>query len=394
MSSLNDLVGGAHFINKENASFVQDRWVRQNSAIHLKNGYLQAPEGVYFYDEFTITVWMKLIETVEIGERIIDFALDNERDNFGMYMFTNSGIMAFVRVNKDRKYVYASGIINVNQWYHIAFSLKANGLLLYVDGYLISTNVYDNSFKARANISIGMNYIGKGSGNKNINGVLSHLKIYNTAISAARICENVNMDGLIHYRPMSSLNDLVGGAHLYDGANYSFVEDRLHNSNSAIYFKRGYLRAPNGVYFSGGDFTITDWVRIKSKSNWERIIDFGNGVNHDNVGLYVVNKYIVGFLRDGAEALGKISYVEGNYDIILDKWYHIAFILNQKFGSIYVNGERIAKRKVDFAPSNVTRNMSYIGKCKETLNANAVYSHLRIYNISITTGEKLCGFDE
>jgi hypothetical protein len=89
---------------------------------------------------------------------------------------------------------------------------------------------------------------------------------------------------LINYWPMSNLSDLVGGANLFGGGNYSFVSDRFGSPNSAIYFNKGYLQVPEGVYFSG-DFTVTAWIFLKSYQSWSRIFEFGNGRDSDNVGL-------------------------------------------------------------------------------------------------------------
>ena len=78
----------------------------------------------------------------------------------------------------------------------------------------------------------------------------------------------------MNYWPMSNQSDVVGGANLFGRSSYSFVPDRFCSANSAIYFNKGYLQVPEGVYFSG-DFTFTAWVYLKSYQPWSRIFDFG-----------------------------------------------------------------------------------------------------------------------
>lgn len=73
---------------------------------------------------------------------------------------------------------------------------------------------------------------------------------------------------------MSSLCDVIGGADLYGGVNYSFVKDRFNNPNEAIYMNEGYLKAPQHYYFYR-DSTLTAWIQLKSYKNWYRAIDFG-----------------------------------------------------------------------------------------------------------------------
>jgi hypothetical protein len=54
----------------------------------------------------------------------------------------------------------------------------------------------------------------------------------------------------------SSLNDIQGGANLYDGTNYQFVEDRFGRQNNALQLNNGYLKIPSGVYLT----RITPWL--------------------------------------------------------------------------------------------------------------------------------------
>jgi len=81
---------------------------------------------------------------------------------------------------------------------------------------------------------------------------------------------------------MSNLSDVVGGANLYNGYSYSYTYDRLCSANSAIYFNKGYLQVPSGVYFYG-DFNVTAWIYLKSYQSYSRVIDFGNGQAVENI---------------------------------------------------------------------------------------------------------------
>jgi len=44
-----------------------------------------------------------------------------------------------------------------------------------------------------------------------------------------------------------------------------------------------YAQAKSGVYFDGNSFTIQSWVYVTAVLNWNRIIDFGNGANANNI---------------------------------------------------------------------------------------------------------------
>jgi hypothetical protein len=177
---------------------------------------------------------------------------------------------------------------------------------------------------------------------------------------------------------MSNLTDIVSGANLYNGKNYSFKADRFGNPKSAIYFQNGYLQAPSGVYFRG-DFTFTAWINIQSYQAYSRIIDFGNGGPSDNVFLffndttpYIGEAICSGTICNGFKTVSSIKFQ-------LNKWYHVAFVLNGTIGSIYVNGI-LATNCTNFAPNNVQRANNYIGKSNwADPNANAIYDEIKIY---------------
>ena len=63
---------------------------------------------------------------------------------------------------------------------------------------------------------------------------------------------------------------------LYEGVRYVFSTASICQRRMAANFSSGYLRAPQGVYFSG-DFTIVASVFFKTYENFGRVIDFGNG---------------------------------------------------------------------------------------------------------------------
>jgi len=146
---------------------------------------------------------------------------------------------------------------------------------------------------------------------------------------------------------MSNLTDIVSGANLYNGKNYSFKADRFGN--------------------------------IQSYQAWSRIIDFGNGKPSDNVVLYFydTSPYIAesicsSTICDGINTASSIKFQ-------LNKWYHVAFVLNETIGSIYVNGI-LAINCTNFAPNNVQRTNNYIGKSNWGYpNANAIYDEIKIY---------------
>jgi hypothetical protein len=184
---------------------------------------------------------------------------------------------------------------------------------------------------------------------------------------------------------MSNLSDVVGGANLYGGSNYSFIFDRFCSPNSAIYFNKGYLQIPAGVYFSG-DFTVTAWIYLKSYQYFSRIFEFGNGINSDNV--------LLAMLGESSQIYGNTiigsSYMKIQTSLIinLNEWFFISFILTDTTGFIYVNGNQMINGTLDLT-NNIIRTSNYIGKSNwaSSLNADAIYDELKIYQRALSSSD-------
>jgi hypothetical protein len=85
----NDVVGCANLKNGVNASFSADRSGNNNSAVYLNFGYYEAPVGVYFKGDHTVSVWVKLL-TISSYARIIDFGNGIASDNIVLAISYNS----------------------------------------------------------------------------------------------------------------------------------------------------------------------------------------------------------------------------------------------------------------------------------------------------------------
>ena len=60
MNNLSDIIGGANLYEGFSYSYAPDRFCLPNEAIYFDSGYLQVPQGIYFSDDFTFTVWIYL----------------------------------------------------------------------------------------------------------------------------------------------------------------------------------------------------------------------------------------------------------------------------------------------------------------------------------------------
>ena len=71
-----------------------------------------------------------------------------------------------------------------------------------------------------------------------------------------------------------------------DATIYGSVAYGTVGGQSCAVFPGGdanYAQALSGVYFDGSSFTVQSWVYVSVLGNWNRIFDFGNGANSNNI---------------------------------------------------------------------------------------------------------------
>ena len=87
-----------------------------------------------------------------------------------------------------------------------------------------------------------------------------------------------------YYWPIADgqAKELINSRDLFDPVNVTFVPDRFGNLNSAFQLNSGYFKAPADSYF-GESFTIMAWVKLNNYIRFQRLLDFGNGPDSDNM---------------------------------------------------------------------------------------------------------------
>ena len=184
----------------------------------------------------------------------------------------------------------------------------------------------------------------------------------------------------------SNLNDIVGSCNLFPSASFSFSSDRYEIDNSSISLNNSYLIAPAGVYFSG-DFSITLWLYMESTitfSNWEvTVLNFGNkfGKPSDNVIFKIQNGSLKGIVNQGYFSSSSISV---NSSLIqFDVWFHLAFVVENSIGYLYLDGNQLTNGRM-FQPNNVVRNLNLIG---QSANFSINMNDLKIFQGGLQPAE-------
>jgi hypothetical protein len=193
---------------------------------------------------------------------------------------------------------------------------------------------------------------------------------------------------LTNYWPMSNMSEIVGGANLFGGLNYSFVPDRFCSAKSAIYINQGYLQVPPGVYFTG-DFTVTAWIYLKSYQYYSRIIDFGNGQSSGNVVFTMLGNTtnIFGMIFQNLN----VTNLKTSFNLNLNQWYFVSYVLSGTTAFIYVNAMQVGTGQPSLVPSNILRTKNFIGKSNWNADsyADAIYDEIKIYQGGLSLNQIL-----
>lgn len=187
------------------------------------------------------------------------------------------------------------------------------------------------------------------------------------------------------------MNDYIGQANLYGGLNANLTLDRFNKPYSAIGLYQGYYQLPD-YYFNYTQFTVMAWVKLRSQKYYQRLIEFGNGADMDNI-FFALNS--------GSTYFPSFSVYKGsnyqdesisNTSLIIDQWTHIAFVLDINFGYIFMNGTQTSFSSNVLSPNFISRVSNYVGRSNFRLTAgdsdtDADIDELKICNKVLTSDQ-------
>jgi hypothetical protein len=184
-NNYDDIIGGANLIGTSSASFTTDRLNKISKAVYLNNGFLQAPNGVYFKGDFTISAWVKPLSIVH-DHRVLDFG---PKDIDGI-SFAYAGPYAYVCSNINCKLIGSPlpspFSLRTNEWQHLGLSLSGSTGYLYINGKLVNTS--PDIPTPRAVFREGC-YFGKSNyqGQQSVDAVFDDIKIFNKSFNQEEI---------------------------------------------------------------------------------------------------------------------------------------------------------------------------------------------------------------
>ncbi len=198
---------------------------------------------------------------------------------------------------------------------------------------------------------------------------------------------------LVNYWPIfnGDMNDLIGNAHMSQGSNTTFVEDRFGMPNSALAFNYGWTQLPSGIYFDSFQFTATAWVYPSQLDKYSRIFDFGNGQISNNIVLAFSSN--TSSLNPLAEiyngSLLALPIVLSRQSLDLDAWQFLALTFNGSTLNIFINGSLVGSSSTPnreiFQLPHLIRTNNFFGKSNLPTDgySSSYLDDIRFYSISL-----------
>ena len=169
MTSLVDMIGGVNLFNgitfnvgtatikadtmtqTFGCSFTFDRFCNANSAVYFNGSYLQAPAGIYFKTNFSLTAWVYL--KTQVDSAILSFGTLPNLPDVQLYL---SSSLQFVVRSCDNSYcwntIQTQFTVNINQWYHVAYVRYVFFIMFFFLSNLFSYILYLTYFLSVLNL--------------------------------------------------------------------------------------------------------------------------------------------------------------------------------------------------------------------------------------------------
>ena len=176
-----------------NASLTFDRFNQSNSALDLKYGYYQMPNGTYFNGAFSIAAWFYSRE-YQIFSRLIDLSF-NDSSKIVLPLFSYNISKPFFLIKNDEIINYivnSNSSFNLFNWTHIAATCDGTNATIYLNGKIAG----QDAAGFPSDVVRVSNFIGKSwkSTDALANAIYDEIRFYNRELSQADVQTLMSLD--------------------------------------------------------------------------------------------------------------------------------------------------------------------------------------------------------
>ena len=226
-----------------------------------------------------------------------------------------------------------------------------------------------------------------------ITGVAAGTATITYTVTGTGGCSNVTATRTVTITAPYNAGIISGTQSICVGSNTTFsVSGASSITGSALDLdgNNDHVALPAGVYFEDDSYTVEGWVYIKSHVSYQRLFDFGNGANNNNVVIMLSEGTTgkPGFVVFNGS--GSQHFIIASNPLPLNTWVHVAAVRNSSFAGLYVNGTLVvSSNSWTINTANVVRNNCYLGKDNwgGTQTSDMKIAEFRIWTTAKTQSE-------
>ena len=350
---------------------------------------------------FSVCFWLK-VSTIPATDQSVIFYTNNSIIDYRYFISLGpSSTLSFVFYNNSTYLVPTAYTLSTNTWLHVVAQTVGGSMQFYINGTLFSSSAYAPS---GCTLNAGL-WLG-GIGNYGpTNAEYDDLRIFDRALTSIQVNDIYNQQGVPGRGVVGSNDRLIYVAPVGTYPSYTPTSGTqfpvFNTSNVSFYSSGGTSGGTVGQYLDFGSQTfnmstgfsaVCQFAFTNGIGFWERIFDFSNGGNSDNIL----------FSRNGASTV--LTFEIYNNNVSLGKLSTPAVLnQNQVYTAIVVYNPYIGQYGTAYiyfqgatysltytaAPRSLNRTLTYVGRSAYSGDAysNVNINYLSIYNRILTADE-------
>lgn len=238
---------------------------------------------------------------------------------------------------------------------------------------LTSTSFLDNNLRQGVNYAYKIKATDRSGNTSEASNIVE-----GQTIESRTLIAQWQFDGSLKDNTENDMNLIFNGTPTFTGIHQSGEKSLMLNTSSQ------YIRLPYEIA-NMPCMTICSWVRIREKTAWQRLFDFGNGTS----------QYMFFTPNNGQEARFVMKN-GGDEEILscealpLNTWVHVAISIGESNTTIYINGKQAAQSTtMTIRPNDICPTLNYIGhsQFKSDPVLKGYIDDFRIYNYALDADE-------
>lgn len=137
----NDVVSGYN-LSSASPNMVKDRFGTSNAAFKVTgaSGYFVLPPGVYFWQNFSVSIWTISYDTTLLWSRVLDCGNGGAAQNVFIAYSSGTSTQPAAGLHSNGDYCYSSFITSNIVWYHYVMTVNGLSVKLYLNGVQVASS--------------------------------------------------------------------------------------------------------------------------------------------------------------------------------------------------------------------------------------------------------------